>query len=888
MFKTICLIKWVFLFGMPFFVFSQQSIITGVVTDSLKNVIPYSVVSSSPINDINKTLSYTNTTDSGTFSLKIPASYKQDSLLITIRHISYQKKVLKVSHTSQQLFIKLSKQKNQLNEVIVKAKKALKIKGDTIIYDVNRLKRKKDYTIEEVIDRIPGVKISENGQITYKNKAISHLYINGVDLLEGRYNIATRGIPAAAVEGIEVLQRHNHARIDIGRTESENVAINLKIKEKQGLFFGSSKGDIGTPLITGRGEVTPIFLKQKLQNISSLRVNNIGKSLKAYGSNLVQSNRFISNIQLNDTEIISPPNTNGNNISDKYWLNNTSVGATNDGLYNANDSLLLKASVNFSIDDTALQQEYNSVYYFDNDSTRVNRSTQNNLTEKRLGGGLVQELNKSKFYLKNKLSLTNEALDGSKSIIQNNNSINSLYRKKTQHLKNITHVKNTLGQKVVDSGLILEFSNNNQDLEVNPAVFNEEISPDLSGNKTTQSIETDHFNIGAFTSFDFDIGKTNWDFTQLVNFKNEQLSSDLKVQNTNEQSMPSFPFSGEYNFQYFKTKTQLKSSYKWRRYKLSLTPAFSYISINSEESLSTTIINDNLLFFTPSASLSYRYNNIWNFGLTAARNITTSQFDKLYNGVILRNFTGLSRNAPVVNINYNDRLTFFWGYNDILKGVFFKNSTSFNHSVSDITFSNTIDDDGLLNTIALERPNTSLSWSNRSYLTKRFFEILKTEVSYNFNYLKNEQIFNNTLQKNSNTSHSISLELNLDNGTWYGFNYKGVYNISNSNVNGFETGNHFIKHDLELDFYTSSKTRFNLGTESVISTFSNSSNRDQNTLFNTSFYYKPSKKFFFRASFLNIFNERFFTSSSSSANYISQSKFSLRPRQLTVGFNYTF
>jgi hypothetical protein len=57
---------------------------------------------------------------------------------------------------------------------------------DTITYNVNGLKAKKDYTIEEVINRIPGVSISESGQIVFK--PISHLYINGLDLLEGGYS----------------------------------------------------------------------------------------------------------------------------------------------------------------------------------------------------------------------------------------------------------------------------------------------------------------------------------------------------------------------------------------------------------------------------------------------------------------------------------------------------------------------------------------------------------------------------------------------------------------------------------------------------------------------------------------------------------------------------
>jgi hypothetical protein len=73
---------------------------------------------------------------------------------------------------------------------------------DTITYNVNGLKAKKDYTIEEVINRIPGVSIRKWANSI--DKPISHLYINGLDLLEGGYS--TTRIPADAVLEIDVMK----------------------------------------------------------------------------------------------------------------------------------------------------------------------------------------------------------------------------------------------------------------------------------------------------------------------------------------------------------------------------------------------------------------------------------------------------------------------------------------------------------------------------------------------------------------------------------------------------------------------------------------------------------------------------------------------------------
>jgi hypothetical protein len=50
---------------------------------------------------------------------------------------------------------------------------------------------------------------------------LSVIYINGLDLLEGGYSIATKEFDA--VLEIDVMKKHHHERIDIGRTETDNV-----------------------------------------------------------------------------------------------------------------------------------------------------------------------------------------------------------------------------------------------------------------------------------------------------------------------------------------------------------------------------------------------------------------------------------------------------------------------------------------------------------------------------------------------------------------------------------------------------------------------------------------------------------------------------------------
>ena len=188
---------------------------------------------------------------------------------------------------------------------------------------------------------------------------------------------------------------------------------------------------------------------------------------------------------------------------------------------------------------------------------------------------------------------------------------------------------------------------------------------------------------------------------------------------------------------------------------------------------------------------------------------------------------------------------------------------------------------------SIRRDNEFSTLRNTLTLTKRFFKHLSTQTSYNFDLSKIEQIFNGTAQDNTIINHTLSTELSWSTGGSYALNYSGTINFGLSLIGNSRATNNFQLHELGLDLYLSDKARWNFDTETAVSFFSSSDNTNINSLFNTSFYYKPHKKLILRAELYNIFNERFFTTATSSSNFISQYQFSLRPLQFTLGLNYT-
>lgn len=117
----------------------------------------------------------------------------------------------------------------ELREVTVKAP-PVRTTGDTITYNVAQLKDKSDRTIEDVIKKIPGVEVDQQGRIKYQGEDINKFYIEGLDMLGGRYTLASQNISPDDIASISVYENHQPKRVLQGLEYSKQAALNLKMK----------------------------------------------------------------------------------------------------------------------------------------------------------------------------------------------------------------------------------------------------------------------------------------------------------------------------------------------------------------------------------------------------------------------------------------------------------------------------------------------------------------------------------------------------------------------------------------------------------------------------------------------------------------------------------
>src|SRR3546814_12824700 len=79
-----------------------------------------------------------------------------------------------------------------LSEVEIKSKPIIRNIGDTLSYNIDSFAKNEDRSISDVIKRLPGMEVNENGKIKFNGQDISNLYIDGDDLLDEKYALGTR------------------------------------------------------------------------------------------------------------------------------------------------------------------------------------------------------------------------------------------------------------------------------------------------------------------------------------------------------------------------------------------------------------------------------------------------------------------------------------------------------------------------------------------------------------------------------------------------------------------------------------------------------------------------------------------------------------------------
>ncbi|UMB60314.1 TonB-dependent receptor [Lutibacter sp. A80] len=141
----------------------------------------------------------------------------------------------------------LKESSESLSTVEITYEMPVKIVGDTIVYNSDSFTTGTEKKLEDVLEKLPGVDIDDNGEVEVEGKKVQKILVEGKAFFDGDSKLATQNIPASAIDKIQVLKNYNEVAGMRGVTNNEdNIAINIKLKKgKNKFWFGEVNAGVG-------------------------------------------------------------------------------------------------------------------------------------------------------------------------------------------------------------------------------------------------------------------------------------------------------------------------------------------------------------------------------------------------------------------------------------------------------------------------------------------------------------------------------------------------------------------------------------------------------------------------------------------------------------------
>ena len=298
-----------------------QSVFTGRVTNKSSKPLKVNVSLRLPGNSLVQ--AFTMTDGQGMYRLEYAG--RADSVVLVVASLGVGKVERTVRNVSQRQDFSLVEGGIQLQTVTVKAPK-IRQSNDTVSFLVSAFADQSDRVIGDVLKKMPGIEVDDGGGISYNGKSISHLYVEGMDLLQGRYGLATKNLPNKAVGVVEVLKNHQPIKVLKDKVFTDAVSINLKLtKEAKGVLTGSALAGGGYQPALWTAELVGMLFGKKYQMMTIYKGNNTGDDVQQefrqkYGSSNLTASGTLLRVQAPSAPDVS---------SKRYFQNHAYAVSTN-------------------------------------------------------------------------------------------------------------------------------------------------------------------------------------------------------------------------------------------------------------------------------------------------------------------------------------------------------------------------------------------------------------------------------------------------------------------------------------------------------------------------------------------------------------------------------
>lgn len=873
------------------FLYCQTNNLSGVILTDKNIPLESANIIAKPLTE-KATLKFAIGDNKGRYRLELETNAKYE---ITVSYIGYKEQILIVEANSDITShdFKLESTGEVLKEIVIKHEyKPIVIKKDTLVYDVKAFTNGNERKLKEQLEKLPGVEVDKNGVVTVQGKKVTKFLVEGDSFFGGGTKLGVENIPANAVDKVEVIDHFNEVGFMKQVSDSEDLAMNIKLKEdKKRFVFGDVEA--GAEIANDNGfhlAHVGLFYYSPKSNISFIGdVNNIGKSTFSF-EDLMRFQGGVSSF-LSDrksfTNLYSFTNDNTDVVENKSQFSALNFSfSTSPKLSVSGFGIFSKTLMNYKSD------SYNQ--YLQNATISYEDKSQNNNTKSTLGIGNIKldysPNKKEKWYYNGQYQSSandiNSLLNSVSNI--NNTTFKTLNNADNTSVKQYIEWHKNYSKKHTTTFVI------NQAFEQNRPTndwFTDQ--PFLSGlipiendssyrinqikkvkNNSVDVLFKHYWTINNFNHLYTNIGN-NFGNTRFETSERQFLSDG----NTNDFAVSGFGNNVKYrlNDMYFGLEYKFKIG-KWTN-----KPGLYYHFYNLKTNQNNENFTVRKALFQPQFNSDYEFNKSETLNFTYKLSNTFPEVSQLANGFTLQNYNSVFKGNALLQNEQFHTANLRYSKMNMYQGIMWNAIASYNKKVKTIRNEVSLSGINQFNTpILTDNPDTN--WRFAGSVTKKIYRFnLKLNSSLGwFNYA---QTVNNVNTSNDRTNQNVGLTFKTAFKKWpevsVGYN-KGFSKFSGLTQSKFQSDQ--VTADLELNIFKNFTFRFEY--ENLKNTNNNNQTNFYDTANTSLRYQKKNSAFGFELFANNLFNNKVKNDYSFSDFMVNQRSTFVLPRVVMVSISY--
>lgn len=801
---------------------------------------------------------YATSKGDGSFAMSLPSV---SGCRLEVSMMSFAKKTIPLDSVSFPITVYMEPGTTLLKEVTVKADR-IREQGDTITYNVGSFAQQQDRSIGDVLKRMPGINVEQSGKIQYQGEDINKFYIEGSDLLGGKYGIATNGISHEDVGAVEVMENHQPMQVLSGISFSDKAAINLKLKNKAKATW-SFHGDAGGGYswqpagAIWDGELFAMAVMPNFQNITTFKTNNIGEDLSAQATDFFASRRGTDLSRYVGVSLPGVPN-----LSRKRTLFNRSALVSTNALWKLGRGEF-KTQIDYSFNRVTAEAA-NVTTYFLNDGNRVVTEDRNGIDRSHsLSGKFIYELNQKTAFINNTLK-TNIDWDDVRLGVAGSMPNNQTASLPDYYVGNdFKLIKRFNGKHLVTFISKNEWESLPQTLSVS---MNEALM--------RQQVKNHAFYTNESAAYAFSV-------------KGITISLEGGVKGyvrTMRSELPDMPevIPGEttnvLNTNYFTVYATPKFEYWVKRVNFSLNAPVSFAHYTFDKALA----NRSEVYFSPSLSMNWKPNNRFSMSVSGGTGRSPMDLNMIQPGYVMTNYRSFRRGVDDFYNSSSQRVTGRLSYKHTRRGIFANAMVLQSWSHRPYTLAQQLYGDYVVYSYTDAKSDGQMLMASGNI--GKTLDFMRGSANINGSFSRNEShlISENTNVNSVGTSWSVGAKINGAPLRWFSFDYRFEWASSRMSMNGINAswlGN--MENELLLNIMPHKKWEWHISGEYYRNELT--SDQFKNVfLLDTKVIYKLTKRLELSALLSNIFNQRTYNYTTYNQLTSFESQRWLRGRELLI------